>query len=95
VEIVDYRIQQWSVVLKEKLSEGSVESKLHTLSDSDIVSKPNVSRRTLLATLGLGAGAALATSLGTVTPIAAADAKKKPKAKAPKKKPAPKETDSD
>jgi hypothetical protein len=78
--------------LKEKLPEGS---KLHTLSDADIVSKPNVSRRTLLATLGLGAGAALATSLGTVTPTAAADTKKKPKAKAPKKKPAPKETDSD
>jgi hypothetical protein len=73
------------------------QSKPVTLTDSDIVSTPSVSRRSLLGTLGLGAGAALAASVVAMTPSEAADkAKKAPPKRKPAKKAAPKkESDSD
>lgn len=42
-----------------------------TLTDADISSKPNVSRRAMLGTLGIGAGVAAAALLGAVTPAEA------------------------
>ena len=67
-----------------------------TLSDADIASEPNVSRRSLLGTLGITAGLAAAVALGTADSAPAADTDTKKKKKAPPKKPAPKEeTDSD
>ncbi len=86
------------MVVKDSLPKAPGKSGLQTLSDADIVSQPSVSRRSLLAGLGLGAGAALAVSVGAMTPSEAADkaaSKKAPKRK-PAKKPAPKkESDSD
>ena len=75
-----------------------------TLSDTDIVSKRAVTRRTVLGALGIGSGLAAAATVSGLTPTEAADGsqtdkgKKTPPKKKTPKKPAPKpkeETDND
>ena len=46
---------------------------LHTLSDSDIETQRNVSRRSALSTIGIGVGAAAAALVAGTTPAAASD----------------------
>ncbi len=61
------------------MQEPSMDRNTHTLSDDDIVSARAVTRRTLLAALGLGAGVAAAAVAGTAAAHAQATPNPAPK----------------